>query len=345
MGDLLSFEDAIADSAGKKSRHLLLGNGFSIDWDLKSRRFDYEKLLDEAKFPGLTPTKKELFSLLDTSDFERAMEALDTAADLAHLYGRLKYSGELDRESGIIKDGLAEVLTRVHPKRASSVSNDEVTSARRFLYHFGTYFTLSYDLLLYWVLNAQNRGTGPLPGREDGFTKKGTDLVWDEYNGNQRAFYLHGAFHLYTGVDGETHKLKYDRSANLIDQVTTAISNREYPLIVTEGKTHQKIRVINNNPYLRYCRRVFELAQGSLFLHGVAMSDNDKHIFAHLENRASQISDLYVGVYGRLTDSRNVGIESAAKTIAARRREHGGRLNVKFYSTKSANVWRDNTAP
>lgn len=51
MPELLSFDDAIADSEQFSKRHLILGNGFSIG--CRAEIFHYESLFGEADFSAM----------------------------------------------------------------------------------------------------------------------------------------------------------------------------------------------------------------------------------------------------------------------------------------------------
>ncbi|MGQ0804217.1 MAG: DUF4917 family protein [Actinomycetota bacterium] len=82
---VLSFTEAL-DQAGEfgDEKHVLLGNGFSID--CRPGIFTYKALLDEAKFVGCSVDAREVFRRLGTTDFERVIEALELAGRLIPLY-------------------------------------------------------------------------------------------------------------------------------------------------------------------------------------------------------------------------------------------------------------------
>ena len=69
---LLTFNDAIEKSKLYSKRHLLLGNGFSIA--CRPNIFVYKKLFEQADFGSLSPSIKEAFNKLNTTDFERVIK-------------------------------------------------------------------------------------------------------------------------------------------------------------------------------------------------------------------------------------------------------------------------------
>lgn len=338
----MTFHDAINET-DVMDRSVLLGNGFSIAWNRGV--FDYRRLLDRAVFPGLTKDKYELFDCLDTSDFERVMEVLDQVARVVTFYDSGALGARLKGESEIVKKGLASVLASVHPDKQSEVTKEQYQSVRSFLSHFSAIFTLSYDLLTYWAATISEHGGGTTPG-DDGFRRGGDGrLVWSHDNAKRQSlFFLHGAFHLYTDDAGDTFKLEYDPGSPLIAQVRSAIQNQQYPLVVTEGTSPQKVRAVGNSAYLYHCHKQLEAVSGALFIHGVAMSPNDKHIFSTLGSSASLVSRVCVGLHGHPTDDRNPEIISALANIAASREKAERPLEVTYYDSATAKVW-DSVAP
>lgn len=186
-------------------------------------------------------------------------------------------------------------MSSTHPANQGEIQNDEYKHARAFLCNFSRVFTLNYDLLLYWtfMMSGLDRLTPPC---KDGFVGSGGQ--WAEWARDPQIFYLHGAFHLYTGEDGETHKLTYDWPNRILDQLLSAMQEGNYPLVVTEGTWQKKLARIQANPYLRWCLREFENQAANLFIHGVRLAENDQHIVARLEGPRSQVKRIYVSLYG-----------------------------------------------
>lgn len=345
--DVTTFDEAIADSASRTGpKTLLMGNGFSIDWNHEI--FRYNSLHEDATFDGLSVGKDELFERLGTFDFEVVIERLNSAADLADLYetadGDLPET--LREDAQIVRNGLADVLAFRHPNRAQELTDDEVLRARIFLSHFLNIFTVNYDLLLYWVVNRSELGH-TVPTR-DGFEWPSAtgphELIWKSKptQGQQRIYYLHGALHYFREADKKIHKLRYNGAFDpLIDQVRERIKGGQYPRIVTEGRTEEKQASIAKSAYLRHCHRVLGELSGILFVHGLSLSPNDDHILALLEAEGSEVSAVYVGLHGNPDSEVNDEIMRRARRLARRRQANGGaNLDVLFYDSASAHVWR-----
>lgn len=75
---IISFKEAI-EATEEKNRTLLLGNGFSIKF------FSYDDLLIASGIEEGT-SLLELFSKLDTKDFEHVIRSLEDAALVADAY-------------------------------------------------------------------------------------------------------------------------------------------------------------------------------------------------------------------------------------------------------------------
>jgi hypothetical protein len=82
MNRLIPFQEAI--KLADENKHLLIGNGFSIDW--RKDIFRYDALFNRADFSSLAVSAQDLFNALGTNDFEVVIEALRKASQLAKLY-------------------------------------------------------------------------------------------------------------------------------------------------------------------------------------------------------------------------------------------------------------------
>lgn len=342
--DVLSFADAIKNSnAQEGGRSVLLGNGFSIDWN--ATKFHYESLYDEAKLTNLSVSKEDLFGNLNTHDFERVIEHLKAAAKLTAVYsdntGNLVNT--LRHDAKVVQNGLADVLAARHPHVATEIKDSEAEKVREFLAHFGRTFTLNYDLLLYWVLNRYANSKHNAE-RGDGFewpTAEPGELIWKRSAARrgQRVFYLHGALHYFVH-EHRLNKLHYQLSAPLLEQIRAHIQAGKYPLVVTEGRSEEKLERIEASGYLRYAHRRLEELTGGLFIHGVSFSPNDEHILSALEAKSCQIASIYVGLHKPGSDEA-LAVMRRATQIKRRRAKVGGiKLDVAFYDSKTARVWR-----
>ena len=75
---ILSYEEVLNRLPGTK--HLLLGNGFSISCD---KVFSYPNLYTYAEKNGLTEHVREVFGHFGTNNFEGIMHLLEDAQSLA----------------------------------------------------------------------------------------------------------------------------------------------------------------------------------------------------------------------------------------------------------------------
>lgn len=337
MVRIMDFSDALTESGARgRGRSVLLGNGFSVAY---SPAFGYSRLRDVAVMPGLSVPKDELFDHAGSSDFETVIDNLRHSADLVRLYGSgsKKFAKRMKADATLVKRGLVDAITHVHPHSAWTIPDSKYISARKFLSGFDGIFTLSYDLLLYWTL--QQVHLSPVVARRDGFGPDGGTLKWTTAGARgQQVFYLHGAVHLHV-LDRRVRKLTLSAGSNLLDQLQKNLALGRYPLVVTEGSRRDKESRIGRSRYLTNCLQQLRAVRGDLFVHGMAFSPNDGHILDAISDGASRIRSLYVGVFGGPSEARDE-VELRAKALTRARRRNGGRkLTVHFYQSESAAPW------
>jgi hypothetical protein len=347
---VISFQQALLE-AGEKNRHVLLGNGFSIA--VRAKIFTYHSLFSRAKESGmLTPELQRVFDELGTTDFEQVMEALQNAANLVRFYEKTNpaLAQRLDGDAEKLRDVLAETIASNHPTRPHDLSDDQYLSCRHFLANFNrSVYTLNYDLLLYWTLMQSE--LDPEVNCDDGF-RNGEDrnedfVLWEIQNTNsQNIFYLHGALHIYdAGADLVKYTWKRTDVA-LIDQIKKSLGKREYPLIVTEGTSEQKMERIQHSSFLGRAYRSFAgvCAQrnSSLFIYGHSLASSDEHLLKLIDH--GKIGKVFVGLYGDPASEANRKLIARANLFATRRHEDYP-LIVRFFGAESAHVWdRDASA-
>ena len=340
---LMPFEDAAREALDDGLvRAVLLGNGFSMDYDASI--FGYDSLAEEAGLSGLSVPKDELFARLGSTNFEVVIDQLRASAKIHDLYGAERaVATAMKRDAKVIQNGLADVLADRHPENTFALSDPQVEHARNFLANFDRIFTLNYDLLLYWVVNRKD--VGPRVPYSDGFewptAREKGQLFWKRKGSHSQCiFYLHGALHLFV-EDRRVQKLNYKMHGSLVDEMRDRLALGHYPLVVTEGKSEEKVARIERSVYLRTCHERFADLQGALFCHGVSMSPRDDHVFEAIEAEGSEIGSVYVGVRGSIRSGKGRDLAERAELIKERRREVGGRkLRVRFYDANSAHVWR-----
>ena len=374
MVDVLTFDDAIEDSKAFKIskspcallsrlicflslktprvRHLLLGNGFSIECD---EAFDYPSLFERAKTSGEfteTPHLPEVFDTLKTKDFEKVIRFLEDSSKVLEIYNDTSSdAGEIKENAEDLKNILVSTIINMHPSKSDSMEFGlcrDFGVCKKFLNRFlgdenedGEVYTLNYDLLLYWATGHDGGYIG-----YDGFRpKKGNrPLIWGSAN-EQTVHYLHGALHFFY-AGSNLQKLAWKQGQALRNQVQNAISSGKFPLFVAEGTSKQKLSKIMDNDYLRDSYENFadkmKQPNAVLFIFGYSFADKDKHILDCIIE--GKIPRIYVGLHEKATSTNSRRIIALAKELEGLRNDKypSGKcpLEVKFFDTKSVEVWR-----
>jgi hypothetical protein len=339
---LLTFDEAVADARrlAMPRPTVLLGNGFSIDYDPSI--FSYSSLAKRARLDELHMPKKELFEAVGSENFEIVSERLQRAATVHRLYDP---SGDLwkgmKQDAAKVRRSLAHSLATLHPDSARDLTDAQAAQAKRFLRNFRLIYTVNYDLLLYWVLNAPG---GPAVVKRDGFERREDDpgpLFWKPNPdwGSQQVFYLHGALHLFV-KDKRLEKLNGRDHGRLVDALRRRLRNKRFPRVVTEGRSDEKLARIAKSAYLSAALQSFRELHGTLFIHGMSLSENDDHLLTSISAGNSRVTGLYVGVHGHPSRSSKVVVDRA-RSVKADRVDNGGQaLRLRFYDAASARVWR-----
>jgi len=350
MKGLINFLDALNLAGDKK--HVLLGNGFSIDWN--SDIFRYEALVDRADFSSLSVDAQKLFGLLNTKDFEVVIEALRNASALSKFYATTDpvISERFAKDAEKLKGILAATIAKNHPDQPNDIKKSEYEFSRRFLTNFSGIYTLNYDLLLYWAL-MHKEGGGDIKC-DDGFRNSEDDsadyVVWDNGDSHaQNIHYVHGALHLFD-AGTELQKFTWTKTGiRLIDQVRSALDAGLFPLFVAEGSSDEKITRINHSGYLHKARRSFSGISGSLFIHGHSLADSDDHIISMIPE--TKVNKLFISMTSDLELPANSNkvlkiqslIEKRKEMLEATKQKKNAvrqELQVYFYDAETAHVWR-----
>ncbi|WP_121632114.1 DUF4917 family protein [Tropicibacter alexandrii] len=321
--ELVSFQDAIEATEGR-NRGLLIGNGFSIDY------FSYHNLLEAAGLAEGSPIKR-LFDALDTVDFEAVIRALDDAIVVEQAYGNQDHADELEHDAQAVREALVKAVNATHPTH-----RDELTfkyaSADAFIGHFGTIFTLNYDLLLYWVNLHSKR-------LNDGFGL-GQEIENGRFRGpfNQRSycdiFNLHGGLHLFQNRQDEVFKAQHTDEGMIATISRKIVGEKRLPLYVAEGSSVAKARKIFASPYLRHCFGKLREQTGHIFVFGHRADNNDAHIY-HAIFGNENIECVWFGIYR--PDPANIR-EADAKLSRFSKLE-GSKVSYKFFDAETARVW------
>lgn len=162
-------------------------------------------------------------------------------------------------------------------------------------------------------------------------------VSWGDDTINQNVYYLHGALHIYYS-GSELKKYCWKRTdVRLLAQISEALRNDMFPLIVAEGLSEQKLRRIKSSDYLSHCYRSLGRISGNLFVYGHSLAENDRHIFKKIAAN-HQLKSLYVGLFGKPDSKENKKIKETSLALARNRSEKKP-LEVQFFDSQTAKVW------
>ena len=337
---ILTFQQALADSKGVSTCHVLLGNGFSIA--CRPNVFLYGKLYEQADFSKLSPTAKKAFEALGTQDFERVIKALRDTKQILKAYGGVPQSflDTLQSDADGLRELLVETIAHSHPAWPGEVTNEEYAACRAFISNFKTIYTFNYDLLLYWAQMHTEEGISPTS--DDGFRKSDVDydadyVVWEPSQSHeQNTWFLHGALHVFdAGIEIQKYTWT-NTGVRLIDQIRNALQKGLFPLFVSEGTSAEKLERIRHSDYLAKAYRSFSEIKGALFIYGHSLAENDEHYLKRIEK--GKLSHLYIGLHGDPSSDANKRIIRRADQMANNRRR-GTSLNISYFDSSTASVW------
>lgn len=315
-----TFQEAI-DATSNKDRSLLIGNGFS------SQYFTYRTLLEKTDLDEDEPLRR-LFDSFGTGDFEAVIRALEEAAQVEDAYENEAQANQFRSDADRLREQLVGAIRTIHPAHREDIE-PHFESSRAFLKNFATYFTLNYDLLLYWIqLDTKGYtdgfGLGIEAGGFRGPFKPGA--YCNTYN-------LHGGLHLFLDEIGDVQKRLMGHTG-IIDAIAQSITQQKrLPLYVAEGTWQAKLKKINSIAYLRHCLDKLRASGGNVFICGHSAAENDSHIYTSLFS--SNIEHLYFGVY-KPSEDRLKGIDSE---LAKYQKLGAKGIPYSFYDAESANVW------
>lgn len=337
---LLTFNDAIDEVKLRGVQpHVLLGNGFSIS--CRPDIFLYGKLFERADFSSLSPYVKGVFAALKTQDFERVIKVLrDARLALLAYSAPAELINQLEVDANGLRELLVQTIADSHPAWPGEIDDAEYRSCRTFLSHFKCVYTFNYDLLLYWA--QMHVEMGEYPASDDGFRKCQDNfdaeyVTWEPSQSHeQNTWFLHGALHVF---DSGTEVQKYTWSntgTRLIDQIRDAISKDYFPIFVSEGTSAEKYARIRHSDYLAKAYRSFCSIQGTLFILGHSLAENDEHYLKAIER--GKVSQLYVGLHGDPMSPGNQAIVRRANLMSTKR-VRSPKLGVAFFDSATAEVW------
>lgn len=336
---LLTFSQAIQESARYNKRHALLGNGFSIA--CRPNIFAYGKLYEQADFSKVSPTAKFAFDALGTQDFEKVIKSLRDSAIIVKAYGgSAALATQLRSDADGLRELLVQTIASTHPSWPGDLSESEYTACRKFLKNFDTIYSLNYDLLLYWT--QMHTPIGVAPTSDDGFRTPDDEfeaayVTWEPGNSHeQNMWFLHGALHVFdTGT--EIRKYTWNRTGiRLIDQIRDALKRNYFPLFVSEGTSEEKYERIRHSDYLAKAYRSFSEIGGALFIYGHSLAKNDDHYLKCIQK--GKIFHLFIALYGDPNSDSNKFITRRAQELANGRAGKYG-LAVTYFDAGSVKLW------
>lgn len=348
--EILDYEAAykwVDGTPAKTKPHLLLGNGFSVAYD--KDRFSYGALLEHARdHHRVSSVAESFFARFNTCDFEVVIRKMMDAATTLEVLDASRYAAEigaLRKESDALKELLATTLAELHPERPNRISDEAYSRVVDFINPHSKVFTANYDLLLYWALMRAGE-LGGFVASDDGFRglEQGAEyVIWDYLNPhNQTIYYLHGALHLYRDVaNAQLQKLTWVRTdVALVDQIRYQLSRNNFPLIVTEGTSADKLAKIQTSDYLSKGLRSLAAVGGGLLAYGLSFGENDAHITSAIVR--SNIKRVAVSIFGDASSSANQQTVKAANRLVSDRKSVKSTvsLDVAFYDAESANLWK-----
>jgi hypothetical protein len=328
----------------RRTKHLLLGNGFSMSYD--SGIFSYNAL---STFIDKTSNEllKKLFSTINTKNFELVMQQLDNFVEIAKIFSSdTELVIKIKEASNTLKDSLIEAVKELHPEHVFLVPEEKSRSCFNFLNDYlsnsGSIFSTNYDLLLYWVL-MRNKSAFAIDGfgrdleNSDDIIKgdepEFSELRWGKYKKKQTIFYVHGTLPIFdTGID--IVKEEYDSQHYLLQKINTRIEKKEYPIFVTAGGANEKLNHIMHNKYLSNCYDQLSTIQGSLISFGFNFGEYDTHIIEAINKAA-----LYGKKSGEKLHSIYIGVYSESDLEYINSIENKFKCKVNLYSARTVKIW------
>jgi len=246
---------------------------------------------------------------------------------------------QIERDACGLKELLVQTIAKSHPERPNTVYPTEYDHCMNFLKHFTSVYTLNYDLLIYWAyMNEEEKNKSDDGFRKPTYEPDASYVSWESSQSHgQNLWFLHGALHVFdTGTEIKKFTWKNTGIA-LIDQIRQALDKNMFPVFVAEGTSKEKLEKIKHSDYLAKAYRSFQEIQGSLFIYGHSLAENDEHFLKLIEK--GKLEHIYVGIYGNPEDDFNKKIIKRAELMKLNRSgKHT--LECSFYDSSTANVWK-----
>jgi len=336
MENILTFDDCISITSKKK--HLILGNGFSVD--IFPHIFNYRRLAEKITDPKI----KSIFEEFDTTDFEYVVYKLTESLRVLEFYDKEKtVFDEVKKDADSLKEILITVITESHPENPGAITLDQYNSCFNFLKYFedGRKYTFNYDLILYWVYMHFLDNPFQKLESDDGFRTDYDDnsmVTWEiGREHNQTLYYIHGAMHIFKDKHATIEKYTWKQGNQTIgEQVRKSINSNKFPVFISEGTQEHKLQRIKENGYLSRAFSSMKAITGDLFIFGHSIRDEDDHVF-NLINENRSIKKIFISLYGDQNSDVN---QKIIRKIQHWRNEYKSKeREYIFYDSKSARIW------
>lgn len=337
--DIKTFQQCLTMLPQKEKKHLLIGNGFSMD--LFPKIFNYQKLAEKVRSEKL----KQLFASMKTNDFEFVMYKLTEALKIVRLYNASSnFVKEIEDDLNDLKYSLIEAINVSHPENPGKIEEFQYESCRLFLSNFnGKKYSFNYDLLLYWVYMHffEHTEEAKRLGCDDGFRhpKDNQSIVhWEIGNEHtQDIYYIHGALHLFSDETGIEKYTWINNGKSISTQVSDSINNGKYPLFISEGTKEHKLSRIRENSYLGRSFSSMRAISGNLFIFGHSLRDEDDHVFEIL-NGNTRIKKFFISLFGDSSSTFNQKILNKIRVW----KDNFPNREYHLFDASTANVWGKN---
>lgn len=263
--------------------NILIGNGASLAvWE----GFGYNSIYEEAHRSGhLLREDIELFESLNTKNFEQV---------LSHIRRKISAEYLSDQEADILKEQHADIKETmcksiVGTHIARQKLNDRASTISEALGEYNFIFSTNYDLLVYWsILNERKSFVDYFWNKGRFFDPANTQVWYDK----TKILYLHGALHLEVTHDRKVRKKNADGKgrADILRQVLKSTHQGDFPLVITEGNSEQKMLSIRKSDYLRFALEKLSYNDDPLVIFGQSLSPQDNHLIKALERTPRTIA-------------------------------------------------------
>ncbi len=318
-------------------KNLLLGNGFSLAFDANifNTQQLYRQLVKNAN-DSLSNYMSQLTSIYGNFDAENILDAMDYTSHLMKIIktSEQQMSEDLDFsemiENTINKRGqLKEIFIKtILQAYAQTVETDKTcwNFLKFYLDNEGYIFSTNYDLLLPYEL-VENIFSNRISCKERQF-------YLDNLKNHKQVNYLHGI--LCSLSKGERIMLEENKNAT-INEIYKRIEKQEFPNIVLESISGNKLTAIAKDRYLSECYVRLLNIKGDLVIYGLRFNDSDSHLIKAI-NLASG------PVFGKTEDERlkNIYISFYSEND----KDHLSNIAKKFtckvtlFPAQSVNVWK-----